>query len=265
MRATARAHYVSRLSSRQDEGEESGGILDRVHQADWLLRRCAWHFVGPLCFARCPSHPSGLNSGGRNTGGAPDEDALQVRLDALQQGWYQSVRIEECPVHQHCIIGCVVQSHGFHRVWGRYWAWPPFCVLPHGQSDDHYMNRHRQQHCSVSAHPCSDAFSLIFFSRVPSSNKMLVYAPGTYIHVKYISQSGKWCPSKTSYLHETQFFFLFGPSGFGTRARWTWPPPMLLSRDQDNIGVCGKTLLYLGRESWNCDLKQWDYNPPPKC
>jgi len=53
---------------------------------------------------------------------------------------------------------------------------------------------------------------------------MLVYAPGTYIHVKYLSlctlvSRANGAPVKTPYPYETQFFFLFGPSDFGTRAR----------------------------------------------
>jgi len=33
-----------------------------------------------------PSHPKDSGSGGGDTGGAPDEDALQARLDALRRG-----------------------------------------------------------------------------------------------------------------------------------------------------------------------------------
>lgn len=33
-----------------------------------------------------PSHPSDSGPGGGDTGGTPDEDALQARLDALRRG-----------------------------------------------------------------------------------------------------------------------------------------------------------------------------------
>ena len=33
-----------------------------------------------------PSHPSEPGSGGGDTGGTPDEDSLQARLDALRRG-----------------------------------------------------------------------------------------------------------------------------------------------------------------------------------